>query len=128
MKNRPNKPGPWLIEAKGEPTPWCVQISSDMRVLLPGFSMHYRIEEFENRVVWFIKWLGPAYPPKRVDRYIMNTICDSGGFTNEVEMEKYQTGNWIRYEDVKEYLLDEMEPFETDGCLFANLEQEDNEE
>jgi hypothetical protein len=124
---RPDKPGYW----------WYLPIRGEAKIayLAKGYAPYLcvveekiiGIHQFESQSN-FKQWLDPAYPPKRVDRYIMNTICDSGGFTNEVEMEKYQTGNWIRYEDVKEYLLDEMEPFETDGCLFANLEQEDNEE
>jgi hypothetical protein len=40
-----------------------------------------------------------------VDRYIIDTVSDGGGLTNEVQMEKYQTGNWVRYEDVKEFLI-----------------------
>jgi hypothetical protein len=125
---RPDKPGYWWYKtsdgkeriadiASGFSFELCVIVSlRPVRVLLFECSSE------------FGEWLGPAYPPKRVDRYIMDTVCDSGGFTNEVEMEKYQTGNWIRYDDVKEYLLDGKEHFETCNYIYENLEQEDNEE
>jgi hypothetical protein len=98
LKIRPDKPGPWLIEAKGESTPWCVQISPDMRVLLPGFSMPYRIEEFENRVVWFVKWLGPAHPPKKVGYSV-------GMLPMDLQIKPHERGPLVLYDAVKEYLL-----------------------
>jgi hypothetical protein len=102
---RPDKPGYWWYK-----TSYGTERIAD---IASGFSFELCVIEHQRPIrvsVFecssdFVEWLGLACPLKRVDRYIMDTICDGGGLTNEVEMEKYKTGNWVRYDDVKEFLL-----------------------
>ena len=96
---RPNKKGLWLFKISHDELR-AINIDENLRTAL-GDS----IEQFESIFEGF-EWLGQVHPPKKVDRYIMETVYGSGGPTTESAMEKYQTGAWVRYEDVKEYLID----------------------
>jgi hypothetical protein len=129
---RPDKPGYWWYKRCGaflEPID-CVRVIALGGVLyVSEYDEQVTIQQFEERrYIRFVKWLGQAHPPKKVDRYTMETVYGSGGPTTESAMEKCCSGAWVRYNDVKEYLLDEMETFETGDYSYANPEQEDNEE
>jgi hypothetical protein len=103
MKNRPDKPGCyWWEDDCGRYH--VAEFDEEMKTLDSCDTGFISPEKFEESVC-FIRWVSPAHPPKKVDRYIMDTVSDGGGLTTESAMEKYQTGDWVRYEDVKEYLL-----------------------
>lgn len=110
MKNRPDKPGPWLFQAKDEDIPWCVQILKTGQLVFPGFSVRFKCASEFERSNMFIRWLGPAHQPKKVQRYNLEREYVSGGPTSNQYMSKsnrYSPGQWVRYDDVKEFLIGE---------------------
>jgi hypothetical protein len=124
---RPNKKGLWLFKTSHDELR-AINIDENLRTPL-----HDSIEQFESIFEGF-EWLGRAFPQKKVDRYRVfseeitgrNYWGDHYSNGYRVGYRKDNAGTWIRYDDVKEYLLNGMEPFETDGCVYAN--PEDNEE
>jgi hypothetical protein len=102
---RPDKPGYWWYKTSdGKERIADIASGFSFELCVIVYQRPVRVSVFECSFE-FGEWLSPAHPPKNVDRYIMDTVSDGGGLTNEIQMEKYQTGNWVRYDDVKEYLL-----------------------
>jgi hypothetical protein len=121
---RPYRPGYWWYKTSGG-RERIADIASSLSYELCVFEIQrlIRISVFECSSE-FGEWLCQAHPPKKVDRYGISV----GISPDDLRAELHEHGPLVLYDDVKEYLLEGMEPFETDGCLFANLEQEDNEE
>lgn len=105
---RPDKPGHWWYKratAFLDPMD-CVKIISLAGGVLYvlDYDEQMTIRQFEERKhIRFKRWLGQAYPPKRVQRY---ELTYSG---LELSDEYDDTVDWVRYDDVKEYLLKEDE-------------------
>jgi hypothetical protein len=55
-------------------------------------------EKFENSAC-FIRWVGTAHPPKKVDRY------QAGMFPMDLPIKPHERGPLVLYVDVKEFLL-----------------------
>ena len=95
---RPDKPGYWWYKAY-DGTEKIADISDGYSSELCVIKNHrpVRVSVFECSSD-FGKWVGPAHPPKRVDRYAMDITRG--------EMFRIATGAYVEYVDVKEYLLD----------------------
>ena len=105
---RPEKSGPWLFEPAEGLVVNCVYITKAGRVLMPGSPVLWTIESFEQDSSVFVRWLGPANPPKKVKRYNLTQEYGSGGPTNDhymAEGHRRSPGEWVRYDDVEEFLI-----------------------
>jgi hypothetical protein len=109
---RPDKPGYW----------WYLPIRGEAKIayLAKGYAPYLcvveekiiSIHQFESQSN-FKQWLDPARPPKKVDRYRVfaeertcrNYWGDRYSNGYQVGYRKDNTGTWIRYDDVKEYLI-----------------------
>jgi len=94
---RPDRPRYWWYETKNREAK-IADISSGFSSKLCVVQNHkpIRLSVFECSSD-FGEWLGPACPPKRVDRYAMDITRG--------EMFRIATGAYVEYVDVKEYLL-----------------------
>lgn len=107
---RPDKPGCWFFENTDSRVFPVIVVEKPCNLgsgiaLNVVFRMRYfYLEAFEN-LAGFERWIGQAHPPKKVDRYTMETVYGSGGPTTESAMEKRQNGKMVNYDDVKEYLI-----------------------
>lgn len=95
---RPDKPGPWLFDAVDSGTPWCVQVLASGELVFPGFSVRFKNPAEFERANMFVRWLGPAVPPKPLTRYSLTDEPDS-------EMVASECGELVKYSDVAEYDL-----------------------
>jgi hypothetical protein len=103
MKNRPDKPGCyWWEDDCGRYH--AAEFDEEMETLDSCDTGFVSLEKFENSAC-FIRWVGPARPPKKVDRYNYEAEYGCFGATQNNEMVIRQNGTWIRYKDVKEFLL-----------------------
>lgn len=91
--NRPDKPGYWWWE-DDRGMFRVAEVDSDMGTLKAN--CFWAVERFEELPV-FIRWIGPACPPKKIEAY----SCGGDGV-----MRKSVSGKWIDRDDVKEYMLD----------------------
>jgi hypothetical protein len=91
---RPDKPGYWWWEDhKGR----SVIADFDKDMIWRNAFCNCSIDDLEHEAT-FIKWLGPAHPPKKVKRYAMDT-------TRRDQMFEIASGAYVQFDDIKEYLL-----------------------
>jgi hypothetical protein len=101
---RPDRPGNWWWE-DDDGMFHVAEFDKFMEVLEDDCSM--TPEKFEDEIP-FKRWIGTAHPPKKVKRYNLTREYGSGGPTNNqymAEGNRYSPGEWVRYEDVKEFLI-----------------------
>jgi len=100
MQNRPDKPGHWWYGTNnGEAVIQYVNFNSEQKLLCyPQLCTLSAIE----KTPWFFRWLGPACPPKKVQRYELTY----SGLECSDKYDDINDGDWVKYKDVKEYLLD----------------------
>jgi hypothetical protein len=98
---RPNKPGPWLFEPAKGLVVNCAYITKSGRVLMAGSPVLWTVESFEKDSSVFVRWIGPAHPPKKVNRKRLSVddimtlyIIDD------------PEGRLVFYNDVKEFLIE----------------------
>lgn len=110
---RPDKPGYWWYKTSDG--------REKIAYIASGFSFELCVIEHQRPVCVsvfecsseFGEWLGPAHPPKEVDRYRVfseeitgrNYWGDHYSNGHRVSYRKDNTGTLVRYDDVKEYLL-----------------------
>lgn len=113
---RPDKPGHyWWLNNKGKFEIAVVYVDedeSDPANYLSDMVSRMSIRELE-KTTRFKRWLGQAHPPKKVDRHRVFSEEITGRsywgdrYSNghRVSYRKDNKGTWVRYDDVKEYLL-----------------------
>lgn len=114
MKNRPDKPGLyWWEDVHGYYH--TVDFDSVMEAPIVGddaYLQYGSVDDFEE-MGNFDHWIGQAHPPKKVDRYRVfseeitgrNYWGDHYSNGHRVSYRKDNAGTWVRYDDVKEFLL-----------------------
>jgi hypothetical protein len=104
-KMRPDKPGFW----------WYKTSDGMERIADIVSGLSYELCVFENqrpvRVSVFEcssefgEWLGQAHAPKKVDRYNSEAEYGCFGPTQNNEMVMRKNGVWVKYKDIKEFLI-----------------------
>ena len=102
---RPDKPGYWWYKTS-DGTERIADIASgfSFELCVIVYQRPVRVSVFECSF-GFVEWLGPAHPPKKVDRYNYEAEYGCFGATQNNEMVIRQNGVWIKFKDVKEFLL-----------------------
>lgn len=113
---RPNKPGLyWWLNNKEKFEIAVVYVDEDELDpvdYLGDMVSRMSVRELE-KTTRFKRWVGQAHPPKKVDRYRVfteeiigrNYWGDHYSNGHRIGYRRDNTGTWVRYDDVKEYLL-----------------------
>lgn len=112
MENRPDKPGCYWWEDDCSRY-HVVEFDEDMEAFETGDYGDYGYtnpEEIENFPCFF-RWVGPAHPPKKVRRIKVDVYRELlSGYRHTVDVyygiKEDDHGDLVKYDDVKEYLLD----------------------